>query len=454
MSVFAALFSGVSGLQTFGSALGVSADNIVNVNTVGYKETQARFTTLVTETSSSSSFSPGGVGLRTQTLVSKQGLIQASTSATDLSVDGAGFFVVRQAASAESAEGEILFTRAGSFTPDAEGFLKNTAGLFLMGWEVDSQGSIPTNKGDLDSMVPIRTTNLTGLAEATDLVSMRANLQSTQTVSGDEATYNATLSGNNMASGTVDPDFQRSLQVFDSLGGVHTLLISALKSDVDNEWHIEIHADPDSDVNPIVPLVDGQVITGRLAFNDNGTLNVAGTSASLLAPVTVNWAASVGAASTPAPSSITFDFGTDGSTDGFSQFATGSTLISSNINGAVFGNVTGVSVGKDGFVTALFDNGLSSQVFKLPIAIFQNPDGLSRRQGNAYATSDQSGSFTIQEAGDGGAGTLAPSTLEASTVDLAAEFANLITTQRAFTASTRIITTADEMLDELNRIKR
>ena len=448
MSVFAALFSGVSGLQTFGSALGVSADNIVNINTVGYKETQARFTTLVTETSSSTSFSPGGVGLRTNTLVSKQGLIQASTSATDLSVDGAGFFVVRQASSAEAAQGEFLFTRAGSFTPDAEGFLKNTAGLFLMGWEVDSQGNIPNNKSDLNAMVPIRTTNLTGLAEATDLVSMRANLQSSQPVSAAAATYDATLNTNNMASGNVTPDFQSSVQVFDALGGTHSLLISALKSNTTNEWYIEIHVDPASDANTILPLLDGQVLTGTLAFTDKGKLDVANSSANLFSPVSIDWTGGA------ADSLISFDFGTDGSTDGFSQFATKSTLISSTVNGAIFGNVTGVSVGKDGFVTALFDNGLSTRVFKLPLATFQNADGLSRRQGNAYATSDQSGSFSIQEAGDGGAGTLAPSTLEASTVDLAAEFANLITTQRAFTASTRIITTADEMLDELNRIKR
>lgn len=450
MSVFAALFSGVSGLQTFGSALGVSADNIVNVNTVGYKETQARFTTLVTETSSSTSFSPGGVGLRTQTLVSKQGLIQASTSATDLSIDGAGFFVVRQAASAEAIDGEFLFTRAGSFTPDAEGFLKNTAGLYLMGWEVDSQGQIPTNKGDLGVLVPITTTGLTGQAEATDLISLRANLQSSQAISAAEATYDPTNSAFNMASGNVIPDFQNSIEVFDAQGGTHTLLISALKSSVVNEWHIEIHGDPAADVAVLGGNVDGQIVSGTLAFNTDGTLNLVGTTAALTAPIAIDWAAPNGAAD----SLLSFDFGSDADSDGFTQFDTASALLSRNINGAIFGNVVGVAIGKDGFVTALFDNGLSRAAFKLPIATFQNADGLSRRQGNAYATSDLSGAFNMQETGTAGAGSIAPSTLEASTVDLAAEFANLITTQRAFTASTRIITTADEMLDELNRIKR
>lgn len=448
MSVFAALFSGVSGLQTYGAALGITADNIANLNTVGFKESRARFTTLVTETSSSTSFSPGGVGLVPQTLVSKQGLVQASTSSTDLSIDGAGFFVVRNAPSALAAEGEILFTRAGSFTPDQDGFLKNTAGHFLMGWPVDSQGNIPTNLNDLGVLEPISTSGLTGVAEPTDLVDLRANLQSSQTISPLEGTYDPTASGFNMASGTVPADFERSVQVFDSQGQTHTLIISALKSSVVNQWHIEIYADPASETNNLGGNIDGQVVTGTLAFNSDGSIDVGSSTAALFTAIAIDW--TNGASN----SAITFDLGSDGDTDGFTQFDSASTLISSNVNGAVFGNVTAVGIGKDGFVSALFDNGLSRRVFKLPISTFQNPDGLSRRQGNAYAVSDLSGNFNMVEAGTGGGGSIAPSTLEGSTVDMAQEFTDLITTQRAFTANTRTITTADEMLDELIRIKR
>ena len=447
MSVFAALYSGVSGLQTYGVALGVIADNIVNINTPGYKESRSRFTTLVTE-SSSSSFSPGGVGMIAQTLVSKQGLLQASSSATDLSIDGAGFFVVRAATSALATDGEIVFSRAGSFTPNAEGFLKNTAGHFLMGWPVDANGQIPSNLGDLNTLQPINTSGLTGTAEATDLVRLRANLQSSQPINPLEATFDATVSATNMASGTVPADFERTIQVFDDQGATHTLTMALLKSSTANQWHIEIYANPSSDVNTSPPLIDGQLVVGTLAFNTNGSFDTAATTPALLTAVPFDWA--TGASN----SAITFNFGTDGDTDGFTQFDSTSTLISSNVNGAVFGNVTGVAIGKDGTVTALFDNGLSRGVFKLPVATFQNPDGLTRRQGNAYAVSDFSGNFSLVEAGTGGGGSIAPSTLEASTVDLAREFTELITTQRAFSAATRIITTADEMLDELNRIKR
>ncbi len=456
MSVFAALFSGVSGLQTFGSALGVIADNITNVNTVGYKESRANFTTLVTESNSTTGFAPGGVGMVAQTLVSRQGLLQASNSATDLSIDGAGFFVVRSATDPEAPDGEIVFTRAGSFTPDEAGFLKNTAGDFLMGWPLDSAGGLPTNLGDISALVPVRTSGLTGTAEATTSIGIRANLQSSQVVNANEALYRAEgddlgtggVTEVNMAGGGITPDFQRSVQVFDAQGGRHTLILAMLKGTTANQWHVEIYADPASEVNVSGANVNGQVATGTLSFNSDGSLDLANTSAALFGATTIDW--NNGAAD----STITIDFGSDGDTDGFTQFDSTSTLISSSVDGAVFGNVVGVSVEKDGTVTALFDNGLSRSVFKLPLATFQNPDGLTRRQGNAYAVSDTSGAFILVEAGQGGGGTIAPATLESSTVDLAKEFTELIITQRAFTASTRIITTADEMLDELNRIKR
>jgi flagellar hook protein FlgE len=152
---FAALSSGVSGLTAFTEGIGIISDNIVNVNTVGYKETRSRFSTLVTETQSVSRFSPGGVQLRAQTLVSQQGLLTSTASQTDLGIDGSGFFVVRSAPSAISAEGNIQFTRAGNFTPDEAGFLKNTAGNFLLGFPIDVQGNIPTNIGDLNTLEPI-----------------------------------------------------------------------------------------------------------------------------------------------------------------------------------------------------------------------------------------------------------------------------------------------------------
>jgi len=174
---FAALSSGVSGLTAFTDAIGVISDNITNVNTVGFKETRNRFSTLVTETESTTSFSPGGVAGRTQTLVREQGLLRSTSSQTDLSVDGQGFFIVRDGASSDPAASRTVFTRAGNFTSNAEGFLTNTAGNFLLGFPMDAQGNIPTNIGDLDNLRPINVSGLSGTAEATSQVGLRANLQ-------------------------------------------------------------------------------------------------------------------------------------------------------------------------------------------------------------------------------------------------------------------------------------
>lgn len=443
MSVYGALFSGVSGLNANSNALGMISDNITNMNTVGYKATKAQFSTLATEAASQTTYSPGGVQAKPQTLVDNQGLLEASESPTDLGISGSGFFVVSDSPEDGVASGDLQFTRAGSFSADDEGFLKNTAGLYLKGWPIDENGDIPTNLGDLNTLETINIQGLTGTAEATTDVKIRANLRSSQSVSSavSGGTYDATDTNNNLASGNVAPDFERNVQVFDAQGGTHTITMGFLKDSTNNQWNVELYSDD-------VSTPDQPISSGTMAFNPDGSLDLANTDTALTDPISVNWTNGAQA------SNITFDFGSDGKTNGMTQFDSTSTLISSSVNGAVFGNVQGVDIGEEGVVTAQFDNGLIKDVFKLPLATFQNPNGLERRNGNAFIQSDQSGTFSLQQAGTGGAGKFAPSTLEASTVDLAEEFTDMITTQRAYSAATRIITTADEMLTELNRVKR
>lgn len=449
---FTALAAGVSGLQAFTEGVGVIADNITNVNTIGYKETRSRFSTLVTETAALSSYSPGGVRAFSQTLVSKQGLLQPSGSQTDLSIDGAGFFVVRNADTANDPDGEFIYTRAGAFTQDADGFFQNTAGHYLMGWPLDSAGNIPSNQNDLTELEPININTLNGFGDATSAVALRANLQASTSV------FTGTYAAGDMAAGTVTPDFETNLQIFDSLGRSHTVVFSALKTGT-NSWDYELTFD-DASVLDSGTHTNGRIGDGTLEFNPDGTLDLGSSS--------LNDVFAGGAVTLPdgnltfdfddtgdvevAPGSINFNFGTDGEANGFSQFDSISTLISSSADGASFDNVNGVSIGEDGVVTALFDNGLALDVFQLPVAIFQNPDGLTRRQGNAFGISDFSGDFALQQAGSGGAGNVAPNSLEQSTVDLANEFSELIKVQRAFSASTRIITTSDEILEELTRL--
>lgn len=439
MSLYAALYSGTSGLAANSSALGIISDNITNVNTVGYKAANAEFMTLVTESSTYGTYSPGGVQARARSLIGAQGLLQTSTSATDLAIDGNGFFVVRP----EMGGKEVYFTRAGSFRADDRGYLQNTAGMYLMGWPLDAQGNYMDN-GDVNVLSPINIAALTGTAEATTAAKIRANLMSSQEPYPNTATPAYAVGA--LADGTIQPHFSKTIKVYDSQGSAHNITMSFLKTENPNEWRAEIHTD---DLDPAATTVaPGVVASGTFVFNEDGSIDIANSSPELFAGVDFDWAN--GAEN----SNITFNFGTDGRSDGLTQFDSTSTMISSSMDGAVFGNVTGVSVGKDGVVTALFDNGLTRAVYKLPIATFQNPEGLMSVQGNAFAMTDYSGAFELVSSGTGGAGQVSPKTLEASTVDLAEEFTKLITTQRAYSASARIITTADEMLTELNQLKR
>lgn len=447
---FAALASGVSGLRAFTEGIGIISDNIVNVNTVGYKESRNRFSTLVTETQSVTRYSPGGVSSKAQTLVSQQGLLSTTSSQTDLGVDGQGFFIVRKAPTANSPDGTIQFTRAGNFTPDAEGFLKNTADNFLLGFPIDVQGNIPTNIGDLGTLVPINVSGLTGTAEATTRAGLRINLDN-----GVPANTGVVNPGD-LGNGIVPSDFQQTISIFDAQGTPQALTISAAKTG-NNLYRFEITAQDNTAINTAA-TPPGLVLSGDIVFNPDGSIASfapafpAGPAINPPNGVPIRPTADLTFANGTGTETITFNLGTAGDKDGLAQFNGVSTLVSTSVNGAAFGNVIGTSVSTDGVVTALFDNGLSRNVFQLPVATFPNPDGLTRLQGNAYGVSDSSGSFAVVLPGTGGAGTIAPSTLESSTVDLATEFADLIVTQRSFSASTRIISAADEILEELVRL--
>ncbi len=129
-------------------------------------------------------------------------------------------------------------------------------------------------------------------------------------------------------------------------------------------------------------------------------------------------------------------------------------LGTSQVNGTPFGSLASVDVDNDGFVTAIFTNGLTRKIYQVPLATFGNEDGLLAEQGGVYRLGPGAGALSMRGAGVAGAGQIKSHALESSTVDLAEEFSNLIMTQRAYSASSKIITTADEMLDELIRLKR
>ena len=421
MGIFGAMFTGVSGLNAQAQTIGMISDNIANVNTVGYKGNQAKFSTLVTEAATSSSYTPGGVITRPFQLIDRQGLLQATGSATDLAIIGAGFFATNTAA---DGSGEFLYTRAGSFTPDAQGNLRNTSGAFLRGWPTDTAG-VPTVAATvLSSTQNVNVSGLGGTAVASSTVGLGANLPA-------EA-----------ATGTAHTV---TIQIFDSLGAAHNLPATFTKTATTNQWTLSV-GDP---TLASTGATSGTTTFASTTVNFNGD----GTLGSTV-PATLPTIAIAGYTTGASDSAITPNIGTTGQADGMTQFASEFTTNFLNQNGVPPGSFTGLTIGETGLVTAQFDNGQTRPVFQLPLVTFPNPNGLQAESGNLYRETATSGQSLINSPGAGGTGTIAAGALESSTVDLAGEFTNMIITQQAYSANARIITAADEMLDEVVRIAR
>ncbi|QMW22258.1 flagellar hook protein FlgE [Sandaracinobacteroides saxicola] len=429
MSLSSSLSAAVSGLGAQSTRMATIADNIANSQTVGYKRSDVQFRTLL-GLSTPGSYSAGGVSTTLAQRVSEQGLLQATQSSTDLAVDGSGLFVVRSGADASES---VMFTRAGAFRPDQNGFLVNVAGHYLQGWRLDANGAYQ-NTGSTAALESVGLGAISGLAEPTTAVSLRANLGAAQ---APVPTYTA----GDMAVGRMTPHFTRMVELFDQQGGAHQMAMSFVKL-APNRWAAEFHVVPAADV----ASPDGLLATGTLAFRPDGTLDVAGSSPSLFAAITPSWTNGAGGA----PLTVTFGDGNGGLT----QFGGPSAVVGTFTNGGLLGIATGMSVSSDGRVSAVFDDGTVRDVYQLALATFANADGLARRAGNAYALSDQSGAVQLNAAGEGGAGRIAAGTLEGSTVDLASEMADMIRTQRAYSANSRVVTTSDEMLSEVANLKR
>jgi flagellar hook protein FlgE len=431
MSLYGALITGVSSLNANGKALSVTSSNIANVNTVGYKTSTANFSTFLASTGNPNVVTPYSVQVSSMQHLTQQGLLTSTGSSTDLAITGNGFFIVTPTPSNPM---QTFYTRAGSFTADNDGLLRNAAGFYLEGWTLNPDGSMPANRSSL-SVIDLESIN--GTAEATTQMILNANLQSSATPAGAYAP-------GDMFAGTVTPEFAQTINLYDSQGGARPMQLAFVKTGPD-AWAYEISYQG----NPadIGGAANNPVQAGTLTFNADGTLaSPAGGTASFTLP----WDVSTGLL----PQPMTVNFGTVGQADGVTQFDAASALTSANVDGAPYGSLTAVSVDEEGYVSALFDNGIQRRVFKIPIATFVNPDALAPIAGNAYQLTDDSGIPSILEANTGGAGTIASNALEGSTVDLAKEFSDLITTQRAYSAATRIITTADQMLQELMQIKQ
>lgn len=579
MSLFGAMTSGVSGLVAQSSAMGAIADNITNVNTVGYKNVKTDFQTLVTKQTSATFYSAGGVQAKPLSLNEIQGLLQSTTSQTDIGMSGNGFFVVNESNTPDNND-QYLFTRAGSFFKDEEGYLRNASGFYLQAWPTDSLGNVTLPSGSNATLTNqniispdfLQTVNLNrigGNAAATSEISVGANLPATDPIGAEQkldiqffdtlgtthdVSFRFTKEAPNKWDFTVEPPVgtsavalydETNTGVYKSIGQLEFVENPTDGMQVDiNGWTYEFDSDSSVtagtvavDIRPqLVSTVAGLVaavlatdadftsdgaggthviaakgsnasavlVTGGDGsapgiadftvdisdlFDSNGVPVVrqgeATTSFTVQASTVSGRGIEFNAAGLPAAVNVSkmavlgfvngaadmndvdfepdgridvqridLQFGSIGEANGMTQFGSDFSPTFIQQNGARFGTFAGLTISRDGLMTALYDNGELRPIFKIPVATFVNPNGLGSRTGNAWNATDVSGDPTLRVADSGPAGQIVQASLESSTVDIGEEFTDMIIVQRAYSAATRIISTADEMLDELVRMKR
>lgn len=429
MSLTSALTAAVSGLRAQSAAISAVSENIANSSTTAYKTRSVSFQSLVTGQQTSSGLASGGVVFSASQNVTKQGLISTTDSGTDIAINGGGFFVVTDDLLAQPSG--YTYTRNGNFRTDADGYLINTEGYYLLGQRTDNLGNVTaTNSSDLNSLAPIDVNTISGTAQPTTQVRFDMNLP---------------------ADAAVLSTFANSIEVFDALGVSHTVSISWQKT-LANTW-VATFSNPVQtstgaasgvlDTNTALAGVQNQI---TVTFNGNG-------SVASFAPATTEFAIT-GFTTGASNSLVALDLGTVGNTDGLTQFSSNTTIPRLEIylvdqDGVRFGQLSNISIDDGGLVTAFFENGVRIPVFQVPVATFPNPGGLTHVEGTVYDENENAGNYNLRLPGQGNAGTIKASALELSATDTSEEFNKMIVAQQAYSSAAQIVNTADEMFQEL-----
>lgn len=435
MSIFGAMTTAIAGLSSQSTAFSNVGDNLANTQTVGYKSVDTTFDNYITVSNASVNES-GSVVARPSYNNSVQGSITTASNPLDLAISGSGFFPISVRNGTANGEPTFdsmpLYTRAGDFKLDSSGFLVNSSGNFLNGWPVDGNGAV----------------------DQTKLV----QLQVGQSGYAPIATSTATISANLPASPSSNaPSYTTELPVVDAQGTSQNVELTWTQPTAgSNSWNLNISQQGSTTSlgsatvsfgtagNPAAP----QGTLGSVTPNSPNTTTssfVAGQNA------TVNFTANFGLGAQP----ISLDLGKFGGTDGMTQFAgTNYNLVSSSQNGVKPGSFSSVSIQQNGNVQVNYDNGSSRVLAQVPVVTFASPDSLKRRDGQAFSATNESGTARVNQPGANGAGALVTNSLESSNVDIAREFTKLIVAQRAYSANTKMVTTADELLQQTIDMKR
>ncbi|KJC38292.1 flagellar hook protein FlgE [Bradyrhizobium sp. LTSP849] len=416
MSLTGALSSAISALSAQSQSLSMISDNIANTSTTGYKTTSAMFDDLVTASSNTTSYASGGVTVSGRANITQQGLLAATSNATDVAIQGSGFFVVTSATSG----GTVSYTRNGAFSTDNAGYLENN-GSYLEGWRTDSDG------------------NVVGNESASNLQAINTQVASTS----GSATTKTTIAANLPSDAATGDTYTSSMTVYDSLGAANSMQVTWTKTGT-NAWSASF-ADPTS-TSDTTTATGTTSSTVDITFNSDGSL--ASTSPS---PATV---AVTGWTDGAADSTITMNLGTVGGTDGLTQYASGETTPTVNVtsidsDGLSYGKLSSIAIGKNGVVDATYSNGQTIAIYKIAVATFADPTGLSAASNGLYSATVTSGNAALQASGENGAGTIYGSELESSTTDTSSQFSSMISAQQAYSAASQVISTVDKMYDTL-----
>jgi flagellar hook protein FlgE len=438
------MLAGVASIKAQQTRMNVIGNNLANVNTIAFKSSRVTFQDMLAQTIRGATRPNEDLGGRNPiqfglgVLVAgtdvngEQGSLNATNRPTDFAVQGNGFLMV-------SNGDRMVYTRDGAFSLDATGdMVHNATGERMLGWTADSQtGEIDTNAPiGPDDHLRIPLGARTAVQVTTD-VKWDGNLDSRE-VDVDPGTG----AGNQTPPAIPDPAYRTTqVRVFDELGDEHDLTLYVVKVDP-NTWHYEVRGQGDAPVSDSAEATVTGTNTGTLVFDPaTGALD---SSASTINPITINPAAGAGAQ----PFDVDMDF------DDISQLATETQVVASDQNGFAPGSLSGFSVGTDGIITGLYTNGLTRPIGQIGMAIFPNSAGMERIGNNLWRNTDNSGVPVVGEPTTGGRGAVNSGFLEQSNVDIGNEFTDLIITQRGFQANTKVVTTVDEMLQDLINMKR
>jgi flagellar hook protein FlgE len=399
----------LSGLNAAQTDLTVTANNVANVATAGFKGSRAEFADLFAATQQGVSATAIGNGTRVAAVTQQfaQGNIDFTDNSLDLAVSGNGFFVLND-------NGALSYTRAGAFQVNNQGYVVNAKGQRLQVYPPLANGGFNTGGlGDLSLTTGVSAPN------ATANVDVVANLPSSASAPtninfdpADNSSYNNTT----------------SLTVYDSLGAAHTASLYFIKGGTPNTWSTRLY-------------VDGTPVGGAEALNYDSTGN-------LTAPP--NGQIAFGAyppATGAAPINMTFDFSQT------SQFGDNFTVNSTIQDGYTTGRLIGIDIDSSGVVQARFTNGRSNALGQIALANFANPQGLQQLGDTSWAETFASGQALRGEAGNSGFGLIQAGALEASNVDITEQLVNMITAQRNFQANAQMISTADSITQTIINIR-